>query len=29
MAPAVALLIVEKKAHNRWASLLFEVESLR
>ena len=26
---AVALLIVEKKAPNRWACLLFEVESLR
>ena len=29
MAPAVALLIVEKKAQNKWASLLFKVESLR
>ena len=29
MAPVIALLIAEKKAPNRWASLLFKVESLR
>ena len=29
MAPAVALIIVEKKAPNRWAFLLFKVKSLR
>ena len=29
MASAIALLFMEKKAPNRWASLLFRVESLR